>query len=110
MFIRVFHATVRPGMQEQFRKALELMTLPNIKYRNGLVAFIPGQPTGANPDEFVLVTVWRDAAAAKKHNDENWANAIIPPEVLPLLQNFHVQAYQAFGLKDPGQNLLMQGI
>jgi len=109
MFIRVFRAIVRPGMQEQFKKVLEIMTLPNIKYRNGMVAFIPGQPTGSNPDEFVLVTVWRDAAAAKKHNGEDWAHAIIPPEALHLLQEFHVQAYQAFGLLENMKNPLMQG-
>lgn len=108
MFIRVFRAIVRPGMQEQFKKALEILTLPTIKHRNGLVAFIPGQPTGANPDEFVLVTVWRDAAAAKKNNDQDWAHAIIPPEVLPMLQDFHIHAYQAFGLMEPVQSPLMQ--
>ena len=110
MFIRVFRAIVHPGKQDQFKKVLEIMTLPNIKYRHGMIAFIPGQPTDANPDEFLLVTVWRDAVAAKKNDGRNWATAIVPPEALPLLREFHVQAYQAFGLLEPAQNLMLQGI
>jgi quinol monooxygenase YgiN len=106
MFIRVFRAVVRPGKHAEFKKCLELLTLPNIKYRNGMVAFYPGQPAGANSDEFVLVTVWRDAAADRMHSGDDWAKAIIPPEVQPLLKEFSVQGYQAFGIKDnPGQPL-----
>lgn len=106
MFIRVFRAQVRPGKQAEFKKCLELLTLPNIQYRNGMVAFYPGQPSSANPDEFVLITVWRDAAADKMHSGDDWARAIIPPEALPLVQEFHVHSYQAFGIADqPGKPL-----
>ena len=110
MFIRVFRAIVHPGKQDQFKKVLELISLPNIQYRKGMVAFFTGQPTGSNSDEFVLVTVWRDAAAAKKHDGSDWAHAIIPPEALPLLRDFHVQAYQSLGLLEPAVNSMMQGI
>jgi quinol monooxygenase YgiN len=106
MFIRVFHAQVRPGKQAEFKKCLEILTLPNIQYRNGMVAFYPGQPAGANSDEFVLVTIWRDAAADRMHSGDDWAKAIIPPEALPLLKAFSDQGYQAFGINDqPGQPL-----
>ena len=109
MFIRVFRAQVRPGKQAELKKCLELLTLPNIAYRSGMVAFYPGQPAGANSDEFVLVTVWREATG-RTHSGEDWAKAIIPPEVLPLLQSFSEQGYQSFGVNEqsshPRFNLL----
>ena len=46
MFIRVFRAQVLPGKQAEFKKCLEIFMLPNIQYRNGMVAFYPGQPAG----------------------------------------------------------------
>jgi quinol monooxygenase YgiN len=100
MFIRVFRAKVQPGKQAEFKKCLELLTLPNIQYRNGMVAFYPGQPAGTNSDEFVLITVWRDSAAARKHSKSDWARMIIPPEALPLVETFDIQGYQAFGVSD----------
>jgi quinol monooxygenase YgiN len=100
MFIRIFRAQVRPGRQAEFKKCLELLTLPNIQYRNGMVAFYPGQPAGPNSDEFVLVTVWRDAAASRMHSGDDWAKAIIPSEALPLLLAFHVHGYQTFGVSE----------
>jgi len=100
VFIRIFRAQVRPGKQAEFKKCLELLTLPNIQYRNGMVAFYPGQPSGANSDEFVLVTVWRDAAADRMNSSDDWARAIIPPEALHLVQDFYIHSYQAFGVTD----------
>jgi quinol monooxygenase YgiN len=100
MFIRVFRAKVRPGKQAEFKKCLELLTLPNIQYRNGMVAFYPGQPAGTNSDEFVLITVWRDAATDRKHSSGDWARMIIPTEALPLVEDFDIQGYQAFGIND----------
>ena len=58
MIIRLFHAKVRPGKQAEFKKTLELLSLPEIQSRKGMVAFYPGQPFGSNSNEFVLVTVW----------------------------------------------------
>jgi quinol monooxygenase YgiN len=110
MLIRVFRAKARPGKQAEFKKCIELLTLPNIQHRNGMVAFYPGQTSGAQTDEFVLVTVWRDAAADRIHSSSDWAKAIIPPEALPLLQDFNVQSYQAFGVKDPSTPALFNAI
>lgn len=100
MLIRVFRAKARPGKQAEFKKCIEMLTLPNIRHRSGMVAFYPGQTADARSDEFVLVTVWRDSAADKMHSSADWARAIIPPEALPLLEDFHIQAYQAFGVKE----------
>jgi quinol monooxygenase YgiN len=101
MFIRVFRAKVRAGMQAQFKKVIELLTLPNIQYRNGMVAFYPGQPSANNPNEFVLITVWRNADASRMQSKDDWARAIIPPEALPMVQDFDIQSYQAFGVSEP---------
>ncbi|MEI8132250.1 MAG: hypothetical protein WCG34_07445 [Leptolinea sp.] len=106
MVIRVFHAQARPGKNAEFKKCLEILSLPNIRNRNGMVAFYPGQPAGPNSDEFILVTVWRDAAADRMQCEADWSKAIIPPEALPLLQDFSIQSYQSFGVSDqPGKPL-----
>lgn len=108
MIMRIFHARVRAGKQAEFKKALELLTLPHIQTRQGMIAFYPGQPLGPDSDEFVLVTVWRSRKAREAQQD--WARAIIPPEALPLLVEWREQGYQAFGITDQPIKPLFQNI
>jgi hypothetical protein len=107
MFIRVFHARVRSGKQAEFKKILELLALPNIQYRNGMVAFYPGQPVGPNLDQFVLVTVWKNAPPDVSGDS---AKAIIPAEALPLLEEWHEHDYKAFGVLETPTQPLFQSI
>ncbi len=110
MVIRLFHAKVRPGRQAEFKKLLELLSLPNIQSRNGMIAFYPGQPVGPKGDEFVLVTVWKDQAAADKDGKDGWVKAIIPPEALALLEEWRVAGYQSFGVLEQPLKPLFQVI
>jgi quinol monooxygenase YgiN len=98
MIIKLFHVKVRPGKQEEFRKTLEVLSLPHIQSRNGMIACYPGQPTGNNPDKFVLVTVWKDEAVTRNRTPNDWARAVIPAESLPLLEEWHVDQYKSFGV------------
>jgi len=110
MFIRVFHAKVRPGKQAEFKKTLELLALPNIQYRSGMVAFYPGQPVGSNSNEFVLVTVWKDASGLEALSASDWAKAIVPAEALPLLEEWHEHGYKSFGVHEPQLQPLFNSI
>jgi hypothetical protein len=107
MFIRVFHARVRAGRQAEFKRIMEMLALPNIQYRNGMVAFYPGQPVGPNLDQFVLVTVWKTAPVFGR---EDSARTIIPAEALPLLEEWHEHDYKAFGVGEPNTQPLFQSI
>lgn len=109
MFIRVFHARVRAGKQAEFKRVLEMLALPNIQYRNGMIAFYPGQPVGPNLDQFVLVTVWKNAPPEARGKDDS-ARAIIPAEALPLLEEWHEHDYKTFGIGEPNTQPLFQSI
>ena len=110
MYIRIFHAKVRAGRQAEFKKTLELLALPNIQYRSGMIAFYPGQPAGSNADEFVLVTVWKDASGIENLSGSEWAKAIVPAEAMPLLEEWHEHGYKTFGVFEPQVPPLFQSI
>lgn len=99
MVIRLFHAKVRPGKQDEFRKILELLSLPSLKTRSEMVAMYPGQPMGASGNEFVLVTVWKELTSAVTR--EEWLKKIIPEEALHLIEEFTIDGYKAFGISEP---------
>ena len=110
MLIRLFHAKVRPGKQADFKKVLELLSLPTVQSRKGMIAFYPGQPMGMHGEEFVLVTIWKDLKGMETYTLEEWAKTIVPEEALPLLEEWHVHGYKSFGVLEPQFPPLFQNI
>lgn len=110
MVIRLFHARVRPGKQAEFRKTLELLSIPNIQSKQGMIAFYPGQPVGPNGEEFVLVTIWKDQAAEQNDLRDSWVKTIVPEEALSLLDEWHVSGYKSFGVLEQPLKPLFRAI
>ena len=101
MVIRVFRAKVRQGLQAQFERMVEQLSIPLIQAQKGLVAFYPGQQEGPTSHEFVLVTIWKDIESLRAFTGRNWLNTILPEEDLPVLEEIEVQGYEVFGVPEP---------
>jgi hypothetical protein len=86
---------------------LEVLSLPNIQSRNGMIAFYPGQPVGPKADEFVLVTVWKGKTVIA---DDCWVESIFPHEALSLLEEWDVAGYKSFGVIEQPLKPLFQTI
>jgi hypothetical protein len=110
MIIRLFHAKVRPGKQADFKKVLEVLSLPAVQARKGMIAFYPGQPMGPGGDEFVLVTIWKTLKGMEGFSLDQWAKTIIPEEALPLLSDWKVDSYKSFGVLEQPLQPLFQNI
>jgi quinol monooxygenase YgiN len=110
MIIRLFHVTVRSGKHEEFRKTIEFLILPKAQSRNGLIACYPGQPAKSNSNQFVLVTVWKDDAVFKTQAPSQWINTIIPEEALSLIEEWHMDHYKSFGVKEQPLKPLFQSL
>jgi quinol monooxygenase YgiN len=110
MIIRLLHAKVRAGKQADFKRILEVLSLPTVQKRKGMIAFYPGQPVGKNGDEFVLVTVWKDLKGMEAYSLEQWAKTILPEEALPLVEEWRVDGYKSFGVLDQPLKPLFQNI
>ncbi len=110
MIIRLFHAKVRPGKQADFKKILELLSLPEIQSQKGMIAFYPGQPLGPESNEFILVTVWKRQNGSENRSREEWAKLVFPVEAFPLLEEWHVHGYRSFGIMEQPLKPLFQNI
>jgi quinol monooxygenase YgiN len=110
MIIRLLHAKVRPGKQAEFKKVLEILSLPAFQSHNGMIAIYPGQPVGPSSNEFLVVTVWKDQKNMDKRTVDEWAKSILPEEALPLLEEWHVDGYKSFGVIEQPIKPLFQNI
>jgi hypothetical protein len=75
-----------------------------------MIAFYPGQPLGPDSREFILVTVWKDRKAMANYTHDDWANAIIPEEAFPLLEEWHINGYKSFGVIEPQLKPIFQNL
>jgi hypothetical protein len=110
MIIRLLHAKVRSGKHQEFRKVLELLSLPSLKNRTEMLAVYSGQPVEGNQNEFVLVTVWKELTGMDYRSKEDWIKLILPEEAIPLLEDFYFQGYEAFGVFEKSIKPLFQSI
>jgi heme-degrading monooxygenase HmoA len=93
MIIRVFRATVQPGMQAAYEKLLREEAVPEISEQSGLVALHVGIPIAQTPDEFVIVTVWKDLESLEAFWGKSWLQSIALPDEAQLVKASSVQGY-----------------
>ncbi len=96
--IRVFRATVKAGKEAAFGEFFLQKALPLVKRQDGLVSVQVGLPTSEHPQDFLMVTTWRDLESLKKFAGERWDHAAIDPEERPLLSQTSVFHYRDAGV------------
>jgi quinol monooxygenase YgiN len=100
MIIRVLHAKVFPGRQAEFRQIIELLSVPQVLQKTGMIGLYPGETNGESSNEFVLVSLWKNLAKYKNYSLDDWIKLILPEEALPLLAEWRLQHYQTFGITE----------
>ncbi|MHC4218777.1 MAG: antibiotic biosynthesis monooxygenase family protein [Planctomycetota bacterium] len=88
--IRIFHATAKPGQERAFQSFLTDEALPIVRGHDGLVSAQVGLPSEESPQEFLMITIWRDLDALKGFTGDNWTEAVIDPKEAPLVESAHV--------------------
>jgi quinol monooxygenase YgiN len=94
MIIRVFRARVRDGKQQQFEKFFLSKALANVRAHPGLVSVTVGKPLEVAPNDFLMITVWRDVEALKSFTGEHWQEPVIDPEEVDLLSEVFAHHYE----------------
>jgi transposase/quinol monooxygenase YgiN len=93
MMIRVFRARLRPGARSAFERLCRTVSLPLMRAQAGCLAVSVGEPMAGQPDEFVVVSVWRDLAHLVAFAGEQWREATIMPGEADLLEVARVEHY-----------------
>lgn len=94
MIIRVFRAKTHPGKQAEFEAKVKELSIPLVRSQKGLLAFFSGRPMASTPDEFVMVTVWKDLESLKAFAGMDWNVSVIPEPERPLLQANLIHHYE----------------
>jgi quinol monooxygenase YgiN len=93
--VRIFRARVKPGRQADWERLVRDTALPELSQAEGLLACYPGGPLG-DPEEFSMVSVWRDLGAVRTYAGKDWATPVLYPGEDEILAEVHVHHYQLF--------------
>src|SRR5215469_4660475 len=93
MILRIFRARLRPGMRDAFMQLCKESSIPLMRAAPGLVTLHVGKPLQERPDEFVLISVWRDLTSLQAFAGARWEEIMIVPGEAEMIEYASVSHY-----------------
>ncbi len=78
MITRIFRLRIRPEQKAAFEKDFQEISLPYVRKQPGLLGMTVGNPTKWEPNDYLLITNWKNETALLNFAGENWNEAVIP--------------------------------
>jgi heme-degrading monooxygenase HmoA len=94
LIIRVFRTKVKPGTHKQYEALLQERVVPLMLQAPGLVSLHIGCPLEDPPEEFLLMSVWRDHASMRAFVGPRWREAYVVPGEQHLVLHSIVDHYE----------------
>ena len=91
--IRVFRASVKPGLTDEFQSFFLNEALPLVISQEGMQRATIGLPSESKPNEFLMISEWESLESLKKFTGENWNTAVIDSRESHLLAEAVVDHY-----------------
>lgn len=94
MIIRVFKVTIDPNHRTAFEKKFFTDSVNTVKDQAGLISCQLGKPTSADPNDYVMITHWRDKDSLIAFAGKDWKNPVIPKGMEKFSANFTLEHYE----------------
>ncbi|MDP9366935.1 MAG: antibiotic biosynthesis monooxygenase [Chloroflexota bacterium] len=101
MIIRVFRSRVKPGMHEEYERLLRDTAIPLMLAAPGLVKLHVGTPLDDPPQEFLLMSVWKDIGSLRAFMGRRWRESVVVPGEAHLVAEAIVDHYEVLEMDDP---------
>lgn len=94
--IRVFRVIVRRELHEEFEEKFSTISTEAVETADGSLDCSLGRPTQWAPDEYVMVSRWRDVESLKKFAGDRWNEAFIPAGMEKYVESCTLHHYEQF--------------
>lgn len=94
MIIRLFRARVRPEDREEFEEKFARISFDFVRQADGNLGVELGRPTGETPDEYLMISKWRDERALRSFGGPEWHQAVIPAGMEHLILDCAVDHFE----------------
>lgn len=94
MITRVFRAIVPEKLHDAFETKFRTVSVPLVRGQPGFESVTIGRPTRWNPNEFVMVSVWRDEESIAGFVGPAWNEPHIPEGMEHFITSCTVDHYE----------------
>lgn len=96
MIIRIFRVNIKPELREQFEPLFETNSTASVRGAEGFISVSIGKPTCWAPNEYVMISTWKDEGAIKAYAGESWNSPHIPEGMEKFVVECWVHHYVSF--------------
>ncbi len=97
MITRIFRVSVPSDLHAEFEENFLDISLPYVEKQSGFVSVFIGRPTKWQPEEYVMVSTWKDEASIAAFAGNEWSQAVIPTGMEKYVRECWVHHYEIFG-------------
>jgi heme oxygenase (mycobilin-producing) len=94
MIIRIFEVTIDPSLRTEFERDFATISVEVVEQAEGALSCVIGGPTKWNPDDYAMISTWRDEQALVAFAGADWSRAVIPPAMERYPRKYRVGHYQ----------------
>jgi len=93
---RVFRVQIHAGMREEFEKKFSTISVEVAKGGAGNAGVTILRPTDWAPDEYAMISEWRNEDALRQFAGESWNRAVIPDGMDQYIHSCSVHHYRSW--------------
>ena len=94
MIIRVFRARVFPDKHAEYERFIREQMVPLMQAEPGLLGFEVGSPMEPSPNEYLVVSTWRDMSSMMRFTGEKWQEPVALDGEADLVEEATVSHYE----------------
>ena len=94
MIVRVFRARVYPDKHAEYERLVQERAIPLMQAEEGMLGLRIGLPMEPTPNEYVIITRWRDLDAMTHFTGDNWHEPVILDDAADLIEEATVSHYE----------------
>ena len=94
--VRIFRVRVPAALHAEFEPLFQSTSVNAVRNQDGFLSVTIGKPTKHAPDEYVMVSTWKDERSLIAFAGEDWSQAHIPPGMEKYVEACWVHHYEVF--------------
>ena len=98
MIVRIFKAKIPVELHKEFETKFKEISVPIVKNSKGLISLEIGRPSKWNPEEFVMISIWKSQKDLIEFAGLNWNQAYIPKGMEKYVEECSVSHYESIEL------------